>query len=306
MRGAIAISSSREGPFPARHQCRGNPPAVRPRVPPDPPTPTSRPNPIISNRESTRLGIRLTQRKKNGPGLMIQPGEMMTTNLIGKKTHVFQTGSGLSIVFAIAGELTVSAIAEQLIQPGEIGSGLRKEKNQTIGTLKYCFSRNSLKIKDRVQNNRDTPPPIRNTPTNYYSNFSLSFRPSFRPSFLPPQSTPHQQFTDPNPNYKPPQNPKNTKIPPQSLFRLERTPTLYFHQLTRILNEPMFRLETELHSTCHQGHCPAVPFSPPAPRANLFIRCPNAANQSDAARGSVSAFRFASTAGLRTTALFET
>jgi hypothetical protein len=99
---------------------------------------------------------------------------------------------------------------------------------------------------------------------------------------------------------------KTPKSDPQFLFRLETHPTLCFVQVGKILNEPMFRLETELHSTCHQGHCPAVPFSPPSPRASLLIRCPNAANQSDAARGSVFAFRFASMAGLRTTALFET
>jgi hypothetical protein len=139
------------------------------------------------------------------------------------------------------------------------------------------------------------------------------FRPSVRPSFLPPQPILAPQLTARRSNFQPqssnlrsPKQAKNAENHPQSLFRLERTPTLYFHQLTRILNEPMFRLETELHSTCHQGHCPAVPFSSPAPRASLLIRCPNAANQSDAARGSVSAFRFASMAGLRTTALFET
>jgi hypothetical protein len=148
--------------------------------------------------------------------------------------------------------------------------------------------------------------PFTDSPPGFLPRAKPRGRPSFRPSFLPPQSTPRPQFTDPNPNYKPTQKPKSTKSPPQGLFRLERTPTLYFLQLTRILNEPMFRLETELHSTCHQGHCPAVPFSPPAPRASLLIRCPNAANQSDAARGSVFAFRFASMAGLRTTALFET
>jgi hypothetical protein len=75
---------------------------------------------------------------------------------------------------------------------------LRKEKNQTIGTLKYCFSRNSLKTKDRIQNNRDAKGDI----------------------------LPHKR-----------------KLPHRFLFRLEPAPTLCFLQLTKILNEPMFRLD---------------------------------------------------------------
>jgi hypothetical protein len=70
-------------------------------------------------------------------------------------------------------------------------------------------------------------------------------RPSCRPSFLLPLSTRSPQFTGPNSKFPLPQKPKNTKIPPQSWFRLERTPAVYFHQLTRILNEPMFRLDEE-------------------------------------------------------------
>ena len=49
-------------------------------------------------------------------------------------------------------------------------------------------------------------------------------------------------------NFQLPQNAKNTKNHPQSLFRLEPTPTLCFQQLTRNLNEPMFRLETGFRS----------------------------------------------------------
>src|ERR1700723_1496129 len=59
--------------------------------------------------------------------------------------------------------------------------------------------------------------------------------PGFRPPFLPPQPTRTPQHIPPTPNLLPqnpilqsPQKPKNTKIPPQSLFRLERTPTPYF------------------------------------------------------------------------------
>jgi hypothetical protein len=44
--------------------------------------------------------------------------------------------------------------------------------------------------------------------------------------------------------------PKRAKTPPQSLFRLERHSTLYFQQLTKILIEPMFRLERR--KTHHQ------------------------------------------------------
>jgi hypothetical protein len=40
-----------------------------------------------------------------------------------------------------------------------------------------------------------------------------------------------------------PRRAKTSKSPPSSMFRLERTPTDCFQQLTRILIEPMFRLE---------------------------------------------------------------
>src|SRR5580704_8575762 len=47
------------------------------------------------------------------------------------------------------------------------------------------------------------------------------------------------------PNANPQEKPAVIAIStPQSLFRLERTPIPCFQQLTRILNEPMFRLET--------------------------------------------------------------
>jgi hypothetical protein len=62
-----------------------------------------------------------------------------------------------------------------------------------------------------------------------------------RPEFAAPNSNPHSQI----PKLQSSKQLKITKNHPQSLFRLERTPTLYYHQLTRILIEPMFRLERE-------------------------------------------------------------
>jgi hypothetical protein len=47
------------------------------------------------------------------------------------------------------------------------------------------------------------------------------------------------------PNFQPSHKAKSIKKHPQSLFRLESTPTLCFLQLTRILIEPMFRLERQ-------------------------------------------------------------
>ena len=47
---------------------------------------------------------------------------------------------------------------------------------------------------------------------------------------------------------------------PQFLFRLESTPILCFLQLTRILNEPMFRLETKVERTkIERRKCRACP-----------------------------------------------
>jgi hypothetical protein len=45
------------------------------------------------------------------------------------------------------------------------------------------------------------------------------------------------------PNFLSPKKTKSLKNHPQSLFRIEHTSTVYFQQLTRNLNEPMFRLE---------------------------------------------------------------
>src|ERR1700723_3287936 len=73
--------------------------------------------------------------------------------------------------------------------------------------------------------------------------------PRFRPSFLRPPSAKPQR-TAPASNFRAKilkfplaQEPKSIKIHPSSMFRLERTPTLYFLQLTQILNDTMFRLE---------------------------------------------------------------
>ena len=44
-------------------------------------------------------------------------------------------------------------------------------------------------------------------------------------------------------NFQPPNKAQSIKNHPQSLFRLERTPLLCFQQLTRNLNDTMFRLE---------------------------------------------------------------
>ena len=81
----------------------------------------------------------------------------------------------------------------------------------------------------------------RGGPTAPFADAPPGFRPSFRPSFLLPQSAcaPHHIAPTPNllpqnPNLQSPQKPKTAKIPHRSLFRLERTPTLCFLQLTRI------------------------------------------------------------------------
>src|ERR1700723_610675 len=86
----------------------------------------------------------------------------------------------------------------------------------------------------------------RGGPSAPYTDAPPGFRPSFRPSFLPPSTARTPQFNAPASNFQTlslPKKRKNTKNHPQSLFRLEPTPTVCFLQLTRILNEPMLRLE---------------------------------------------------------------
>ena len=67
---------------------------------------------------------------------------------------------------------------------------------------------------------------------------------------LPPQLVHRPQLTVPTsnfhskiPNFQPSKKAKSIKNHPQSWFRLERTSTLCFQQLTRNLNDTMFRLE---------------------------------------------------------------
>jgi hypothetical protein len=70
---------------------------------------------------------------------------------------------------------------------------------------------------------------------------------TFQNTINPSTSTTHDrnQLHSQIPNFQPPNKAKSINNHPQSLFRLERTPTLCFQQLTRNLNEPMFRLETK-------------------------------------------------------------
>jgi hypothetical protein len=82
-----------------------------------------------------------------------------------------------------------------------------------------------------------------------------------------PNSNLHPQI----PNSNPPKKPKNTKNHPQSLFRLERTPTVYFHQLTRNLNEPMFRLEREKVRRKNEAK---IPENPPSPQRTSNFNSP--------------------------------
>jgi hypothetical protein len=68
---------------------------------------------------------------------------------------------------------------------------------------------------------------------------------AFQIPINPPTSTTRNrsQLNSQIPNFQPPKKTKSLKNHPQSLFRLERTSIVYFQQLTRNLNEPMFRLE---------------------------------------------------------------
>jgi hypothetical protein len=50
-------------------------------------------------------------------------------------------------------------------------------------------------------------------------------------------------------NFQPSKSAKSIKNHPQSLFRLERTSTVYFQQLTQNLNDTMFRLERSAQRT---------------------------------------------------------
>jgi hypothetical protein len=77
----------------------------------------------------------------------------------------------------------------------------------------------------------------------------------------PPTSTTRNrgQLHSQIPNVEPSKKAKSTKNDPQSLFRLERTSTVYFQQLTRNLNEPMFRLEMKNDAKKNKRNYSATP-----------------------------------------------
>jgi len=106
----------------------------------------------------------------------------------------------------------------------------------------------------RAKHPRSQPPSLSPIPARH-PNLKISNRES-RPSnrekshalqitINPPASTTRNrgQIHSQIPNFQPPRKTKSPKSHPQSLFRLERPSTSCFQQLTKILNEPMFRLE---------------------------------------------------------------
>src|ERR1700723_2372445 len=68
----------------------------------------------------------------------------------------------------------------------------------------------------------------------------------------------------------------NSTRHPQSLFRLERTPTYYFQQLTRILIEPMFRLE--LKNLIQSNSSATIQRQQTSNRSQFLIRSPRRTN----------------------------
>ena len=85
----------------------------------------------------------------------------------------------------------------------------------------------------------------RGEPSVPFTDAPPGFRRSFlrRPSAKPQRTAPASNFRAQILKFPLAQEPKSIKNDPSSMFRLERTPTLYFLQLTQILNDTMFRLE---------------------------------------------------------------
>jgi hypothetical protein len=188
MRGAIAISSSRGRSFHVRQQCGGSSPAVRPRVQPDLPTPTRHPDLRISNRESLRLEIDLNQRKQTTDHRSNRENNALFSN------HDLTTHRP-NLKISNREPLRLETDLTQTKQTTDSHSNREK---QTV-FKSACRSGPAA--------------PFTDAPPGFLPRAKPRGRPSAGPSFLPPQPTPRPQFTDPNPNYKPPQKSKNTKIP---------------------------------------------------------------------------------------------
>ena len=168
------------------------------------------PDAKISNRESRRSRIHLTHcNRENTARLVLHPNPKISNR---ESRH---------------SNREVTAASTRTCQPS---NPVREPRRLVRARLQSCRNRRRFLLALAAEG--------------MFLRFSLTICLPSQPTRRSQPTPPTSNFHSKNPNFQPSKKAKSIKNHPQSLFRLERTPIPYFQQLTRNLNEPMFRLET--------------------------------------------------------------
>src|SRR5580704_16341882 len=226
-----AQTRRRSGPLHAKDS-RVQPPFLSPQ-------PARRPNPRISNRESLRLEINVTQTKQTTELFMRRGGPSAPPDLRPSfrssslrpppaRTPAPQNSNREPLRLEISVTQTKQTAAIGSNREGEalfLTAG-RVENRAGLKARPYHGSGEQNSNRESRHSNREE---------------SHALQIAINPSA--PTNGNRGQLHSKIPNFQPSKKAKSIKNHPQSWFRLERTSAVYFQQLTRNLNDTMFRLE---------------------------------------------------------------
>ena len=206
---------------------------------PLPPTP----DPKISNREPLRLEINVTQTKQTTQPHSNRELEELFSNHDRSIRHLNLKNSNRE-------SLRLEIDVTQTKQTAEPHSNrelraLFSNRVRAVNRLCDCQTIDSarryrVRADDSARGYIALParhPNLKNSNRAESHTFQITINPSAQAAHQRDQL--HSQIL----NFQPPNKAQSIKNHPQSLFRLERTPLLCFQQLTRNLNDTMFRLE---------------------------------------------------------------
>jgi hypothetical protein len=214
------------------------PPDLRPSFRPSSlrPPPTRDPNLRSSNREAVRLEINVTQTKQTTQPHSNREALRLEINVTKTKQttqpHSNREAEALFSNRVRADDSARRYIARAVNRPPNLVREPRQLFRARLLVLSNCEGQS-------CRNLRRFLPAL--AAEGMFLPFSLTPQPIRRPQLTIPTSNFHSKI----PNLQAPKKAKSVKNQPQSLFRLERTSTLCFQQLTQNLNEPMFRLEIQ-------------------------------------------------------------
>jgi hypothetical protein len=243
------------------------PPDLRPSFRPSSlrPPPTGDPNLRSSNREAVRLEINVTQTKQTTQPHSYREEEALFSTAGGNEKRAglkarpyYGNGEQNSNREALRLEINVTQ-TKQTTQPhsNREAEALFSNRVRADDSARRYIARSVNRpprpvreprrlVRARLQscrNGRRFLPAL--AAEGMFLRFSLTIGLPLQPVRGPQLTIPTSNFHSKIPNFQAPKKAKSVKNQPQSLFRLERTSTVCFQQLTRNLNEPMFRLEIQ-------------------------------------------------------------